>query len=87
MDIQVGRVERTLAERKLAITVSPEARDYLARIGYDPAFGARPLKRAIQRTVLDPLAEELLKGNLKPGDRIQVSLDGKGAGIVFVKSP
>jgi ATP-dependent Clp protease ATP-binding subunit ClpB len=86
VDIQLGRVEKTLAERKLTITLSPEARDYLARIGYDPDFGARPLKRAIQRAVLDPLAAELLKGVLKPGDRIQISLDEKGTGMVFRKA-
>jgi len=85
VDIQLGRVEKTLAERKLTITLSPEARDYLARIGYDLDFGARPLKRAIQRAVLDPLAAELLKGALKPGDRIQISLDEKGTGMVFRK--
>ena len=85
VDIQMGRVEKTLAERKLTITLSPEARDYLARIGHDPDFGARPLKRAIQRAVLDPLAADLLKGVLKPGDRIQISLDEKGTGMVFRK--
>jgi ATP-dependent Clp protease ATP-binding subunit ClpB len=86
VDIQIARVERTLADRKLTIVVSPEAKQYLARVGYDEDFGARPLKRAIQRNILDPLAEEVLRGSLKPGERVQVGLDPKGTGIVFGKA-
>jgi ATP-dependent Clp protease ATP-binding subunit ClpB len=86
VDIQIARVERTLTDRKITIAVSPEAKQYLARVGYDEDFGARPLKRAIQRHILDPLAEEVLKGSLKPGDRVQVNTDPKGTGIVFGKA-
>jgi ATP-dependent Clp protease ATP-binding subunit ClpB len=86
VEIQVARVEKTLGDRKLTIAVSPEARDFLARIGFDPDFGARPLKRAIQRLLLDPLASELLKGHVKPGDRVQVGLDEGGKGMVFQKT-
>jgi len=86
VDIQIARVERTLSDRKLTISVTPEAKQYLARVGYDEDFGARPLKRAIQRHILDPLAEEVLRGSLKPGARIQVGLDPKGTGIVFGKA-
>jgi ATP-dependent Clp protease ATP-binding subunit ClpB len=85
VDIQMARVEKSLADRKLVIQVSPQARDYLARIGYDPDFGARPLKRAIQKTILDPLASELLKGELRAGDRIQVELGASGHEVVFRK--
>jgi ATP-dependent Clp protease ATP-binding subunit ClpB len=81
--IQVKRVEGILAVRAVAITVSPEAREYLARVGYDPDFGARPLKRVIQRTLLDPLALELLNGRILPGERIQVTLDRAGTGMAF----
>jgi len=65
-------VERTLADRKLTLSISAEARRYLARIGYDPDFGARPLKRTLQRRVQNPLAMRLLKGEFKPGDTVVV---------------
>ena len=86
VDLQVARVEKTLADRKVTLSVSPEARDYLARIGFDPDFGARPLKRAIQRTILDPLALELLKGTVRQGDRIEVAMDARGQGVVFQRA-
>jgi ATP-dependent Clp protease ATP-binding subunit ClpB len=87
VDIQMARVETSLADRKLIISVSPESRDYLASIGYDPDFGARPLKRVIQRTILDPLASQLLKGELKTGDRVEVVLNAKGDGMLFRRIP
>ncbi len=83
VDIQVERAERALADRKLRIAVSPEARDYLARIGYDPDFGARPLRRAIQRTILDSLAKDLLAGKFKAGDQVMIALDKSGRGMEF----
>jgi len=85
VDIQVERAERALADRRLKITVSPEAKDYLARIGYDPDFGARPLRRAIQRTILDGLAKDLLAGKFKAGDEVLITLDKSGSGMVFRK--
>ena len=83
VDIQVARVEQRLADRKLKLSVTPEAREYLARIGYDPDFGARPLKRAVQKRILDPLALELLEGKLSPGDTVVIGLDETGSGMVF----
>jgi ATP-dependent Clp protease ATP-binding subunit ClpB len=77
VDIQLGRVQRLLAERQLKLEVSEAAKEFLARAGWDPAFGARPLKRAIQRELQDPLALRLLKGQFQSGDTIRVDVDGE----------
>jgi ATP-dependent Clp protease ATP-binding subunit ClpB len=70
--IQLRRVEQLLAERGYRLEVTPQARAYLAELGYDPIFGARPLKRAIQRELQDPLALALLSGDYRQGDTIRV---------------
>ena len=70
------RVAALLEERQLALVVSVGARDLLALDGYDPAFGARPLKRAIQRRVIDPLAMKILDGTFHPGDTVFVNASG-----------
>ena len=70
VDLQLARLARLLADRHLTLTVTPEAKTLLATEGYDPAFGARPLKRAIQRLVQNPLASALLEGKFKAGDAI-----------------
>ena len=72
VDIQVARLQKLLDERKVVIELSPEARNFLAEKGYDPAYGARPLKRVIQKELQDPLAGRLLAGEIKEGDRIKV---------------
>jgi ATP-dependent Clp protease ATP-binding subunit ClpB len=76
VDIQLAHLQRLLAERKLNIVLSDAARTFLAERGYDPVFGARPLKRAIQRYVQDPLALALLEGEFGEGDSIQVNVSG-----------
>src|SRR5439155_18492115 len=81
VDVQLERVARRLGERKLTLEVTPEARAYLAREGYDPAYGARPLKRTIQRMILDPLSIKLLGGELLPGDTIVADLGGDGISV------
>jgi len=81
VDIQLLRVEALLRDRGFSLEVSPEARDYLTDVGYDPDFGARPLKRAIQRELQDPLAMEVLSGNLHTGDL--VSVDRGQNGLTF----
>jgi ATP-dependent Clp protease ATP-binding subunit ClpB len=81
VDIQIDLLRRRLADRKLSVTLTPAARDHLAVKGYDPAFGARPLKRLIQREVQDALALKLLSGDIKEGDRIEV--DAAGDGLEF----
>jgi ATP-dependent Clp protease ATP-binding subunit ClpB len=76
VDIQMARLQKLLDDRKVAIELAPEARNWLAEKGYDPAFGARPLKRVIQKYVQDPLAEKLLAGEIKDGDKIRVGAKG-----------
>ena len=74
IDIQLRNVAERLKAQQLSLEVSEEARLHLAREGYDPQFGARPLKRTIQEQLLNPLAKQLLDGEFKPGDHIRVSL-------------
>lgn len=73
VDIQLKRLARLLEERKITLEVSDEARDWLAGRGYDPAYGARPLKRVVQKNVQDPLAELILAGKVKDGDVVPVN--------------
>ena len=75
VDIQLDRVSGYLAERNLALTLSDEAKGMLGDAGYDPVFGARPLKRVIQKKVLDPLAHALLEGRIQDGDQVIGDLD------------
>ncbi|GLI20850.1 ATP-dependent Clp protease ATP-binding subunit ClpB [Xanthobacter flavus] len=76
VDIQLGRLRKLLEDRKITIELSPEARSFLAEKGYDPAYGARPLKRTIQKLVQDPLAEKILGGEILDGAKVKVGLDG-----------
>jgi ATP-dependent Clp protease ATP-binding subunit ClpB len=78
VDIQLQRVAVLLKERSLLLEVSPEARAYLAEVGYDPDYGARPLKRAIQRELQDPLAMQVLSGAFREGDTVRVVREGDG---------
>lgn len=81
--IQLARMERLLAARHLTLELTPAARDYLADKGYDPVYGARPLKRAIQRELQDPLALQLLEGSIRDGDHIGVDAALDGEGLIF----
>jgi ATP-dependent Clp protease ATP-binding subunit ClpB len=81
VDIQLRRLQERLADRKLTIAITPAAREYLSMKGYDPTFGARPLKRLIQREVQDPLAMKLLAGDIREGDAVEV--DRQGDGLTF----
>jgi ATP-dependent Clp protease ATP-binding subunit ClpB len=75
VDIQLGHLRRRLEARRLALEVTDAAKTLLGREGYDPTFGARPLKRTIQRRVQDPLALKLLEGEFKDGDTVVVDAD------------
>jgi ATP-dependent Clp protease ATP-binding subunit ClpB len=75
VDIQLGYLHDRLADRDIQIHLSDEARDRLAEAGFDPVYGARPLKRAIQQQVENPLAQEILAGKFKPGDTIEVGVN------------
>jgi ATP-dependent Clp protease ATP-binding subunit ClpB len=83
VDIQVGRLADRLAERRLQLEVTPAARDWLAAAGYDPAYGARPLRRVIQRQVEDPLALAVLEGRYGEGDTVVVDVDAGGEKLVL----
>ncbi|MBI4208474.1 MAG: ATP-dependent chaperone ClpB [Deltaproteobacteria bacterium] len=78
VEIQLGRLCKRLAERRLALELTPGAKDRLAEEGYDPVYGARPLKRAIQRRIQDPLALKILEGEFHEGNSIRVDVDSKG---------
>ena len=78
IDLQLTKLEKLLADRKLTFELTPAAREILATEGYDPAFGARPLKRAIQRLLQNPLALAVLEGKFSEGDHIVVDRDPKG---------
>ncbi|MFG1330772.1 ATP-dependent chaperone ClpB [Xanthobacter autotrophicus] len=75
VDIQMGRLRKLLEDRKITIELSPEARHFLGDKGYDPAYGARPLKRTIQKLVQDPLAEKILAGDILDGATVKVGLE------------
>jgi ATP-dependent Clp protease ATP-binding subunit ClpB len=77
--IQLKRLEKVIQERGLTLEISEAAKEHLALEGYDPAFGARPLKRALQREIIDPLAMSLLEGKFKPGDTVFVKMTDDGA--------
>jgi len=76
VEIQFARLSRLLEERKIVLTLDVAARDWLAAKGWDPAYGARPLKRVMQRYLQDPLAEMILAGEVKDGDRITIAAEG-----------
>ncbi|MDI7275656.1 MAG: ATP-dependent chaperone ClpB [Anaerolineae bacterium] len=85
VDIQLGRLRKLLEARRLGLEVTEAAKEYLAEVGYDPVYGARPLKRAIQRELQDPLAMRLLRGEFQEEDTIRV--DAQGGRLVFERAP
>jgi ATP-dependent Clp protease ATP-binding subunit ClpB len=84
VEIQVARFQKLLRSRDLELTLTPAASKLIAEVGYDPTYGARPLKRAIQKMLQDPLALKLLAGEIKPGDRVEADADA-GAIVFRVK--
>ncbi len=78
VDIQMKRLAKLLEDRKITIVLEPSARDWLADKGWDPAYGARPLKRVIQKSVQDPLAELILSGSVKDGEKVVISAGKQG---------
>ena len=83
VDIQLARLQRHLAEKRITLELNPAARNLLAEEGYDPVYGARPLKRVIQRRVLDRLATELLEGRIREGDRVRVGASDRNGELTF----
>jgi ATP-dependent Clp protease ATP-binding subunit ClpB len=90
VDIQIARLQKLVADRKMEIALDSKAREWLANAGYDPVYGARPLKRVIQRRLQDPLAQLMLEGKLSDGAKIRVSAGKSGLAIngqEFASSP
>ncbi len=83
VEIQIARVEKNLAARRITITIGPAARAYLAKEGFSPEYGARPLKRVMQKVILDKLADKIIRGELKDGSKIKV--DYKAHSLVFTR--
>ncbi|MCB2050207.1 MAG: AAA family ATPase, partial [Novosphingobium sp.] len=77
VEIQVGRVQKLLKDRKITLDLTDAAKRWLGRVGYDPVYGARPLKRAVQRYLQDPLAEKLLAGEIPDGSTVKID-EGDG---------
>jgi len=78
VDIQIGRLDKLLADRKIAISLDDKARHWLGNAGYDPVYGARPLKRVIQRRLQDPLAQMILEGKIGEGAAVKVGASKTG---------
>jgi ATP-dependent Clp protease ATP-binding subunit ClpB len=81
VDIQIGRLAKRLGDRRLTLTVTPEARAWLTRIGYDPVYGARPLRRLVQSAIGDTMARSLLSGEIHDGDEVVVDVSGDGLSV------
>jgi ATP-dependent Clp protease ATP-binding subunit ClpB len=84
IDIQIGLIRKRLQERKLSLELTDGGKHYIAQEGYSPVYGARPLKRALQKQILDPLAMKLLEGAFVEGDRIVIDEENKR--VVFRKN-
>src|SRR5207244_13247845 len=87
VDIQIERVPRLMAERKLGLEVTPTAKQLIVAEGYDPVYGARPLNRAIQRLLQNPLALAVLEGQYAEGDRVRVERAKDGTHLMFQRVP
>jgi ATP-dependent Clp protease ATP-binding subunit ClpB len=83
VDIQMERLKARLDERHINIDLTPDARRHLVRIGYDPAYGARPLKRAIQKNIENPLGRMLLDNSVRDGQKVVVDYDRAGDKLIF----
>jgi len=83
--IQLGYLRKRLGDRDIGFELSPEASDLLGEAGFDPVYGARPLKRAIQHQLENPLAQSILRGDFGPGDTIRVTV--KDGALAFERAP
>jgi len=86
VDLEVSKLTKRLREKNISLTLAQEARDLLAEKGFDPAYGARPMRRAVERFLEDPLAESLLRGDVKPGDLVNVIRKEGSEELVFQSS-
>jgi ATP-dependent Clp protease ATP-binding subunit ClpB len=86
IEIQLQHLKKRLAERKISLKVSDAAKEHIAREGYDPLYGARPLKRVIQKDIQNPLAFKILQGEFRDGDTIEVDYSSKENSLIFRKA-
>jgi ATP-dependent Clp protease ATP-binding subunit ClpC len=86
VDLEVSKLTKRLREKNISLTLAKEARDLLSEKGFDPAYGARPMRRAVERFLEDPLAESLLRGDVKPGDMVNVIRKEGSEELVFQSS-
>src|SRR5262245_21424076 len=87
MDIQLENFRRRLEDRHIRIELTDAAKTHLVRVGYDPNYGARPLKRAIQKEVETPLAKSMLRGEVRDGQMVVVDFNAQGDKIRFTAKP
>jgi ATP-dependent Clp protease ATP-binding subunit ClpB len=87
VEIQLGRLRARLSERRISLELTDRAREHLAAVGYDPSYGARPLKRVIQKELETPLGRSLLKGDIKDGERVAVDYDREKNQLSFSAQP
>jgi ATP-dependent Clp protease ATP-binding subunit ClpB len=86
VDLQIERLKERLRERKLNVTLTDRAKEFVAEDGFDPTFGARPLRRTIEKKIQNPLALKILEGDFSEGDTITVDLDAKTGDLRFSKA-
>ena len=87
VDLEISKVVERIKTKDIHLTLDPTAQEFLISKGYDPTYGARPMRRAVERYIEDPMAEEVLKGNIKPGDAVTVQKDGDKLGFVIAHKP
>ena len=83
VDIQLALLQKRLADRKLSFSLTDRAKEFIVQHGYDPVYGARPLKRAIQHYIQDPLALKILEGEFREGDTVSIDLDRAAQTLSF----
>jgi ATP-dependent Clp protease ATP-binding subunit ClpB len=87
VELQLGRLDKLLADKQLKLELTERAKEAVGEAGYDPNYGARPLKRALQKMVLDPLAMKLLSGDFHPGDVIEIDAGSSTDVLTFKRKP
>ena len=86
VDLEIKKVVERVKTKDITLDLAAEAKDFLITKGYDPTYGARPMRRAVERYIEDPMAEEVLRGNIKAGDTVTVQLKGEKLDFVIVHS-
>ena len=87
VDLEVSKVVARLKNKKIAVTLDEKAREFLKKEGFDPQYGARPMRRAVEKNIEDPLAEQLLRGDVKEGDKVIATYDEETKKLMFTTEP